>query len=411
MKYRTYIKDDFTIWNNDDLGSIPVIYLDGDFWTLTSDFVKAIGLKSYNAYKDEYRNNHHRIVMKNSEDEQRAYSRVITNTNGMNYLLDSLKNENAPKWKDWLAQQIRKNRPQDASETAENAIIPTINNPVLKFTSEAFGEIRVMEIDGEPWFVGKDVAEILGYTNPSKALIDHIDAEDKLNNESLSSLGQRGGWLINESGLYSLILSSKLPTAKQFKKWVTGEVLPSIRKTGLYAVDELLNNPDLMIAAMERLKEERAKNAELTRLNTELSKENANLIETNGDLSATNAALVEKNKELTTENNAINIDTMTWDWRTIVNALIRSYSGRKYYGKMMWGWGDFVRGFNKRFHTSIRRRRPEGDKSMTCLDLVKEDEQTGAVRVAVALCKEVGLDYVKIINEVNAGHFTEESED
>lgn len=120
-----------------------------------------------------------------------------------------------------------------------------------------------MEENGEAWFVGKDVAEILGYTNPSKALTDHVDEEDKLNNESLSSLGQRGGWLINESGLYSLVLSSKLPTAKKFKRWVTSDVLPTLRKHGLYAADELLNNPDLMIQAMEALKEERAKNKAL----------------------------------------------------------------------------------------------------------------------------------------------------
>ena len=93
-----------------------------------------------------------------------------------------------------------------------------------------------MEINGEPYFVGKDVAEILGYANTSKALIDHVDDEDKLNNETLSSLGQRGGWLINESGLYSLILSSKLPNAKKFKCWVTSDVLPAIRKTGSYSI-------------------------------------------------------------------------------------------------------------------------------------------------------------------------------
>ena len=83
-------------------------------------------------------------------------------------------------------------------------------------------------------FVGKDITDILGYANSSKALSDHVDEEDKLNNDSLSSLGQRGGWLINESGLYSLILSSKMPNAKKFKHWVTSEVLPSIRKTGSY---------------------------------------------------------------------------------------------------------------------------------------------------------------------------------
>jgi len=106
---------------------------------------------------------------------------------------------------------------------------------IKTYTSTEFGTIRTLTDEkGEPWFVGKDVAEILGYTNASKALTDHVDNDDKLNNETLSSLGQRGGWLINESGLYSLILSSKLPTAKKFKKWVTSEVLPSIRKNGAY---------------------------------------------------------------------------------------------------------------------------------------------------------------------------------
>lgn len=97
------------------------------------------------------------------------------------------------------------------------------------FQNAEFGSVRVVVKDGVPYFVGKDVADVLGYTNPSKALTDHVDNEDKLNNESLSSLGQRGGWLINESGLYSLILSSKMPNAKKFKRWVTNEVLPSIR--------------------------------------------------------------------------------------------------------------------------------------------------------------------------------------
>ena len=107
-------------------------------------------------------------------------------------------------------------------------------NEIKVFDNDAFGSVRTIDREGEVWFVGKDVAEILGYTNPSKALADHVDEEDKLNNESLSSLGQRGGWLINESGLYSLVLSSKLPTARQFKRWITKEVIPSIRKTGGY---------------------------------------------------------------------------------------------------------------------------------------------------------------------------------
>ena len=107
-------------------------------------------------------------------------------------------------------------------------------NDLQKFVNQKFGVIRGIEIDGQAWLVGKDIADILGYNNVSKALSDHVDEEDKLNNKTLLSIGQRGGWLINESGLYSLIFGSKLPTAKQFKHWVTSEVLPSIRQHGIY---------------------------------------------------------------------------------------------------------------------------------------------------------------------------------
>lgn len=131
-------------------------------------------------------------------------------------------------------------------------------NELKVFENKEFGSVRTVQIDGEPYFVGKEVAEILGYTNPSKALSDHVDDEDKLNNESLSSLGQRGGWLINESGLYSLILSSKLPTAKKFKRWVTSEVLPAIRQTGAYmtaeTIEKVLYNPDTIISIAQQLK-------------------------------------------------------------------------------------------------------------------------------------------------------------
>jgi anti-repressor protein len=105
-------------------------------------------------------------------------------------------------------------------------------------------EIRVITIDNEPWFVGKDVAEALGYNDLSHAILDHVDEEDRTNSktqgQNAPEFGQRGTWLINESGLYSLILSSKLPSAKQFKRWVTSEVLPAIRKTGYYSMNSYL---------------------------------------------------------------------------------------------------------------------------------------------------------------------------
>ena len=130
-------------------------------------------------------------------------------------------------------------------------------NQLQIFENKEFGKIRTVEINNEPYFVGKDVADILGYTNTPKAIRDHVDDEDKLTERIVLSGQSRDMFVINESGLYSLILSSKLPTAKKFKRWVTSEVLPSIRKHGMYATDELIANPDIAIAAFQALKEER----------------------------------------------------------------------------------------------------------------------------------------------------------
>ena len=106
-------------------------------------------------------------------------------------------------------------------------------NELTIFENPEFGAIRTVELDGEPWLVGKDVAEALGYTNPQKAVRDHVDEEDRTVNDSFTVNGTPIT-LINESGLYSLVLSSKLPTARKFRRWVTSEVLPSIRRTGGY---------------------------------------------------------------------------------------------------------------------------------------------------------------------------------
>ena len=124
-------------------------------------------------------------------------------------------------------------------------------------------EVRTLMIDGEPYFVGKEIAEILGYERPDNAVRNHVDAEDKLMH-SISASGQmRNMTVINESGLYSLILSSKLEKAKEFKRWVTNEVLPSIRKHGMYATpqtaEKILEDPDFLIKALQDLKQEREK--------------------------------------------------------------------------------------------------------------------------------------------------------
>lgn len=133
------------------------------------------------------------------------------------------------------------------------------------FSSPEFGTIRAVTISGEPWLVGKDVAHALGYSNPQKAIRDHVDGEDRTVNDSFTVNGTPGV-LINESGLYSLVLSSKLPTAKRFRRWVTAEVLPSIRKTGGYLEgQQTMTDSELLAKALlvaQRQIEERTRQIE-----------------------------------------------------------------------------------------------------------------------------------------------------
>ena len=133
------------------------------------------------------------------------------------------------------------------------------NNKLAVFSSPEFGEVRTLEINGEPWFVGRDVATALGYENPSRDVNRHVEIEDRyvLSSQNYQNgsfeIPTRGLTIINESGLYSLIISSKLPNAKQFKRWVTSEVLPSIRKTGAYNITQTVSDRQLDVE-MEKAK-------------------------------------------------------------------------------------------------------------------------------------------------------------
>lgn len=143
-------------------------------------------------------------------------------------------------------------------------------NDLVIFKNEEFGEIRSLEINNKPYFVGKDIAETLIYKEPHKAIVNHVDEDDRIKYPITDELGRKQEtWIINESGVYSLIMGSKLPNAKQFKRWVTSEVLPSIRKTGGYiSGEENMTEDELVLKAM-------------TVLNTKVEKlraENKNLL-------------------------------------------------------------------------------------------------------------------------------------
>lgn len=137
-------------------------------------------------------------------------------------------------------------------------------NELQPFSNPEFGTIRTIVKNNEVWFIGKDVAEALGYGNPRQALASHVDVDDRNTVQNLDAIGRKKEMtIINESGLYSLVLSSKLPNAKKFKRWVTSEVLPSIRKHGMYAtaqtIENILADPDNAIKIFTVLKEEREK--------------------------------------------------------------------------------------------------------------------------------------------------------
>lgn len=148
-------------------------------------------------------------------------------------------------------------------------------NNIEIFNNEQFGEVRIVMQDGEPWFVGKDIAIALGYKNPQRAIRDHIYDEDKGVTEMVTPGGKQNHPIINESGLYSLILSSKLPTARKFKHWVTSEILPCIRKSGAYITDPvlkmLIENPSALEGLIDNLSSLDSKCKTLHKKNTELA--------------------------------------------------------------------------------------------------------------------------------------------
>ena len=143
-----------------------------------------------------------------------------------------------------------------------------MDNNIKVFENSEFGKVRTVILNDEPWFIGKDVTDILGYQNGSRDINRHVDEDDRQNYQNGTFESNRGMAIINESGLYSLILSSKLPTAKKFKRWVTSEVLPSIRKHGAYMTEDPIKKamaePDFIIKLATELKKEQEQNKQLT---------------------------------------------------------------------------------------------------------------------------------------------------
>ena len=236
-----------------------------------------------------------------------------------------------------------KTTPAATSSTATSSS-PTSTSTVQIFNNPEFGDVRVVMQNGEPWFVGKDVADKLGYAKPLNAIATHVDEDDSLKQGLTDSLGRmQETILINESGLYSLILSSKLPSAKKFKRWVTSEVLPTIRKTGGY-VDQ--SRSDLFIDTYLPFADETTRT---------LFKSTLDVINSQNEMIKNkNQEIIEKDGKISYQSNVINGLTKnikTADMRQILNRIMRNNHGR-----FEQRWVVLYREFDNKYHMDTKAR-------------------------------------------------------
>lgn len=253
-------------------------------------------------------------------------------------------------------------------------------NEIKVFNSVEFGEIRTVIVNDEPMFCLMDICKALGMSNPTM-VAQRLD-EDEL---TKLNLGSRTGEtnFITESGLYAVVLRSDKPAAKKFRKWVTSEVLPSIRKHGMYAVDELIANPELAIKAFTALKEEREKNRVLQAENESKQKEIA---------------------ALGKENDLLAERVLQWADRPLINALVRAY-GHSLGGDYSTAWGDFKKELLYRHGINLNVRithylNNTGKKTKPrTLDMLDDSELQKALSTAAALCRENNVDISDIIDK------------
>ena len=250
---------------------------------------------------------------------------------------------------------------------------------IRTFTNDNLGNIRILIDNDEIWFVAIDVCKCLEINNSRQAIL-RLDTDEK---KSLyienSGAGNPNKTIVNEAGLYNLILSSRKPEAKEFKRWITHEVIPSIRKYGAYmtpeTIEKVLYNPEFIISLASKLKAEQKKNEVLTK----------------------------ENKALLTENDVLSGEIQTYDSRKILNALIRALTFRNYNGDYSYAWNSFYKQLKYKYGYDLKIRKGKSkDNAQPLITYLRDDEVGKAASLAAAMCKEAGLDLDMIINSVNA---------
>ena len=250
---------------------------------------------------------------------------------------------------------------------------------IRTFTNDNLGNIRILIDNDEIWFVAIDVCKCLEINNSRQAILK-LDTDEK---KSLyienSGAGNPNKTIVNEAGLYNLILSSRKPEAKKFKRWITHEVIPSISKHGAYmtpeTIEKVLYNPEFIINLASQLKAEQEKNEALTK----------------------------ENKALLTENDVLSGEIQTYDSRKILNALIRALTFRNYNGDYSYAWNSFYKQLKYKYGYDLKIRKGKSkDNTQPLITYLRDDEVGKAASLAAAMCKEAELDLDMIINSVNA---------
>lgn len=249
-------------------------------------------------------------------------------------------------------------------------------NAIKIFTNESFGKIRMAIIENEIWFIASDVYNILGLAASVTRKLDP-DEKRSLYIEN-SGAGNPNKTIVNEAGLYNLILSSRKPEAKEFKRWITHEVIPSIRKYGAYmtpeTIEKVLYNPEFIINLASQLKAEQEKNDVLTK----------------------------ENKALLTENDILTGEIQTYDGRKIITALVRALASRNFNNDFSYAWNFYYKQLRYKHSIDLKIRRGKSKGKEPLITYLRDSEVGKAASLAAAICKDSGVDIEKAINAHNA---------
>ena len=364
-------------------------------WYMAADICKRVGISNCTVAMRSISPEHKRKLLFGSKG---AAEKQFLNESGVYELLKRTRKPGAEEFEkrfaEWLAGGMVEVEPgqepdespegQDNEIKMEGKMEMEVSNAgaMTVFENAEFGKVRTIMIDGEPWFVGKDVAESLGYSNTRKALADHVDEDDKTDGVTIrDSIGRdQTPVVINESGVYSLVFSSKLEGAKRFKHWVTSEVLPSIRKHGMYATEntlqQMINNPDMIVMMAQRMLDEKAR----------------------ADTAEAKVAELESSvSSLKAENSALVGDITMWDSRALLNALIRKYAAVHMDNDFAGAWRAFYKELLYKEGISVAGRSKSGSK----LNTLTEEEVIAGVSVAIAMCRRCAVDVEDIVGHAD----------